>query len=319
MADMDREESTPKISVVIPAYNASCFITETLESVYSQSVPVHEVIVVDDGSTDETARVVEKAYPNVVLIRQANSGVSSARNTGIKNVSGEYICFLDADDLWFPDKIESQILALRDFPGSEFILTDELLFDDSGVYCESVLMNTTLSDFIPPGTSLMSNALTLLFTESFVSTSSVMVSASLVKSAGFFSEDLSIGEDREYWIKLALLSKPIFINRPLVKKRENHGGNISHISQLKWARGLSQVITSFDSMPVRQKMLEEGSSPAIVFSKNYMNFADIFWNFEEYEACKKYYRLALTNEFSIGLKGLIILFLPGCVLHRLRS
>lgn len=107
----------PLVTVIIPAYNAEKTIGETLESVFRQSYPSVEVIVVDDGSTDNTPALVEnyaKTYMNIRYIRQENSGVAAARNTGIRASKGEYVAPLDADDLWHPRKLEFHIAALED-------------------------------------------------------------------------------------------------------------------------------------------------------------------------------------------------------------
>jgi cellulose synthase/poly-beta-1,6-N-acetylglucosamine synthase-like glycosyltransferase len=104
----------PTISVVIPAYRAEATIAHALRSVYAQSVPPDEVIVVDDGSPDETARFVEEHFPMVRLIRQENQGCGMARNTGAAAASGDWLAFLDADDWWLPNKIERQLRETAD-------------------------------------------------------------------------------------------------------------------------------------------------------------------------------------------------------------
>ncbi|PDT12152.1 glycosyl transferase [Rhizobium sp. J15] len=109
----------PLVSVVVPAFNASPFIERTLVSATSQTYRALEIIVVDDGSTDDTARLVERAAVNdarIRLLRTANRGVAAARNTGIEAASGPYVAFLDADDLWHPAKIEKQVEALERLP-----------------------------------------------------------------------------------------------------------------------------------------------------------------------------------------------------------
>src|SRR6266508_897311 len=97
------------VSVVIPNYNCGRFLEETLESVFAQAYPAVEVIVVDDGSTDDSLQVLEKYAGRVNVIRQANQGVSAARNAGIRASHGELVALLDADDLWHPDKLAKQV------------------------------------------------------------------------------------------------------------------------------------------------------------------------------------------------------------------
>ena len=101
------------VSVVIPTYNRSALITRALDSVLAQTVKPHEILVVDDGSTDDTASLVRKHYPAVQLIRQKNTGVSAARNAGITAATGEWVALLDSDDAWLPRKLERQVHAVE--------------------------------------------------------------------------------------------------------------------------------------------------------------------------------------------------------------
>jgi glycosyltransferase involved in cell wall biosynthesis len=105
-------EASPTVSVIIPCYNGARFLRETLGSVLAQTHPVCEVIVVDDGSTDDSAAVAESFGPPVRVIRQANQGESVARNRGLDEAQGEWIAFLDADDVWLPEKTERQLRTI---------------------------------------------------------------------------------------------------------------------------------------------------------------------------------------------------------------
>ena len=99
----------PKVSVIIPAYNAAPYLAETLASVFAQSYPDYEIIVVDDGSTDDTLAVLEQFADRITLIRKPNGGPASARNAGLRQARGELLAFLDGDDLWLPDKLAAQV------------------------------------------------------------------------------------------------------------------------------------------------------------------------------------------------------------------
>ena len=113
---MTVSESTFTISVVIPAYNAGPFVARAIESALRQTHPAEEIIVVDDGCTDDTADVVRSFGEKVILIQQQNAGASVARNTGINAAKGNWIAFLDADDEWVPEKLEQQIKHLQKHP-----------------------------------------------------------------------------------------------------------------------------------------------------------------------------------------------------------
>jgi glycosyltransferase involved in cell wall biosynthesis len=107
---------TPKISVVIPAYNSEKCIRETLESVLNQTLSPHEIIIVDDGSKDDTATLIKSFGDRVRYIRQDNQGIAAARNTGIQSATGDWIAFLDHDDLWLPTKLEKQSKVATENP-----------------------------------------------------------------------------------------------------------------------------------------------------------------------------------------------------------
>lgn len=107
---------TPKISVVIPSYNSEKCIRETLESVLRQTLPPHEIIVVDDGSKDNTAAVVRSFGDRVRYLRQDNQGIAAARNTGVNSATGDWIALLDHDDLWLPTKLEKQSKVVTENP-----------------------------------------------------------------------------------------------------------------------------------------------------------------------------------------------------------
>ena len=112
-----------KISVVIPCYNAAAYVGEAVRTVLTQTLPPQEVIVVDDGSTDASATVLLEFGPSVTLVRQANQGVAVAVNHGVSRAHGEAIAFLDADDLWMPDKLERQVAVLTAEPSLDAVFT----------------------------------------------------------------------------------------------------------------------------------------------------------------------------------------------------
>ncbi|HEY1092631.1 MAG TPA: glycosyltransferase family A protein, partial [Burkholderiaceae bacterium] len=124
----------PRVSVVIPSYNAEGFIAETLRSVLAQSFTDFEIIVVDDGSSDRTPEIAEAL--GVRVLRQANAGVCAARNRGLAEARGEFICFLDHDDYWYPDKLAAQIAEFERDPELGVVYTDIIPWsvDATGTY-----------------------------------------------------------------------------------------------------------------------------------------------------------------------------------------
>jgi glycosyltransferase involved in cell wall biosynthesis len=145
-----------KYSVIIPAYNSAATLDLAIESAAAQTIPPAEIIVVDDGSTDDTAAVASRHSPLVRLIRQANAGAGAARNTGVRASSGEWIAFLDADDTWLPEKLERQLTMTVDpavgvihargplarYPAPPYV-TFENLWEHNLIMCSSVVVRRT--------------------------------------------------------------------------------------------------------------------------------------------------------------------------------
>jgi glycosyltransferase involved in cell wall biosynthesis len=120
------------VSVVVPVYNSERYLGETLQSIYNQDYQPIEVIVIDDGSTDSSDKIA-KSFKNVQYIYQTNQGPSAARNTGINISQGEFIAFLDSDDMWMPDKLRLQISYLLSHPGVAFVVAHRRMHIEQGI------------------------------------------------------------------------------------------------------------------------------------------------------------------------------------------
>jgi glycosyltransferase involved in cell wall biosynthesis len=124
-------EENPLVSVIIPVHNGGLYLRAALESVFAQTYRPFEVIVVDDGSTDDSG-VIAQSFPEVHYIHQANQGVATARNNGLEAARGEFFAFLDQDDLWTPDKLKLQIAHLLSHPDLGYTLTQQQFFLEPG-------------------------------------------------------------------------------------------------------------------------------------------------------------------------------------------
>lgn len=203
---------TPSISVVIPAYNAGNFLKDALDSVGRQSQAAMEVLVVNDGSTDETGRIAESAT-GVRCIHQPNSGVSAARNRGTEEAKGQFIAFLDADDVWDGEKLAMQAARLR---------------RDSFAYSARIETNERLDTIRVVQSNLRVPLLEgLLFHGNVVGTpSSVVAPRAAILEAGGFDVNLSMCADWDLWIRLARRLAGAYIEKPLVLYRV-HGESMS--------------------------------------------------------------------------------------------
>lgn len=174
-----------KISVVIPAYNHAQWLPKSLQSALNQTLKPHEIIVVDDGSTDNTREVVSR-FP-VEYLHQANSGVSAARNKGIDNASGDWIAFLDADDWWLPRKLEIQAASIEN-QGFCYCGTTRVYADGK----------TEVTEFYEPA-----EAIEILRHHNFIDMSAVLVRRDAMTQIGGFNRAICAGEDWEAWLALS--------------------------------------------------------------------------------------------------------------------
>jgi glycosyltransferase involved in cell wall biosynthesis len=213
----------PKVSVIIPAHNAARFVTETVESVLNQTHRNLEVIVVDDGSTDETAEVLRAFDDRIVLRSQPNGGVARARNEGARVATGEWLAFLDADDLWLPDKLERQ-LGLAD-PGTSWIYSDRFNFGSREGVPEVQSEITAMYE---------GDVFTALLVEgNFISSSTVIVRKEIFDRAGGYCENLRGTEDWDLWIRVSERNPIRFCPMQLLRYRI-HSAGISHNYDHMW-------------------------------------------------------------------------------------
>lgn len=202
----------PTVSVIIPAYNAAPFIADTVQSALDQTFPDLEVIVVDDGSTDGTVARLAAFGRRIRVYRQPNGGVARARNAGVALAGGQWLAFLDADDLWLPDKIERQLAAAA----APMIYSDRYNFGARGDLPELQSLVTPMREgdlFVP-----------LLREGNFITLSSVLIRRVLFETLGGFYTGLNGTEDWDLWIRVAA-SQPIGLcPAPLVRYRFHPGG-----------------------------------------------------------------------------------------------
>ncbi|MGA9532817.1 MAG: glycosyltransferase [Anaerolineales bacterium] len=180
------------VSVIVPAYNQSRFLGAALESIFNQDFEDFELVVVDDGSTDETADVV-RSYKDARLhyYFQPNSGLSAARNTGIRKSSGEFLAFLDADDLFLPSKLTSLLRAFHESPELGLVAGQAILIDESGRR-----IGKTFSQGPP-------NPIERMLLGNPLHVGSVLLRHGCQEKVGYFDEMLQSYEDWDYWLRLA--------------------------------------------------------------------------------------------------------------------
>jgi glycosyltransferase involved in cell wall biosynthesis len=205
--------TTPTVSIVIAAYNAAHTLPETLASVAAQTFTDFELIVIDDGSVDNTPAILQShgaQWPWLSWVRQPNAGVSAAREKGLALCRSELVAFLDADDLWLPHKLEKQVPLMLAQP-------------------ELVLSYTDMRDFFPDHDAPLSllqqkppargQVLQALFTRNFIYTPTVILRKSALRRAGGFDLKLKVNEDFDLWLRMAALGPFDYINEILGRRR----------------------------------------------------------------------------------------------------
>lgn len=210
----------PKVSIIIPTYNRANLLREAIDSVLAQTYQDFELLVVDDGSTDNTCAVVAGYGDQVVYRFQENRGVSRARNLGIHASAGAWIAFLDSDDLWLPEKLEQQMAVMEQNPDLRLCHTEE-------IWIRRGLRVNPKKKHKKQGGFIFHDCLPLCV----ISPSSVLLRRTLLEEVGYFDENLPACEDYDLWLRITKDYPVYFIEKPLLIKR---GGHPDQLSRQYW-------------------------------------------------------------------------------------
>ena len=209
-----------KITVIIPTFNRAHTICRAIDSVMAQTVSADEIIIVDDGSTDDTAERIKEFYPTLEYIYQSNKGVSSARNKAILQAKNEWLAFLDDDDEWMPHKLEKQIHLLQKHPDLKLCHTEERWIRH-GVRVNQMKKHRKAGGWI------YQNCLPLCA----ISPSSALVHKDLFDDVGLFREDLPACEDYDMWLKICSRYPVAYVEEECLIK---YGGHEDQLSSKYW-------------------------------------------------------------------------------------
>lgn len=207
------------VGVVIPTFDRAHTLARALDSVFAQTLPLRQIIVVDDGSTDSTADVVA-GYPGVSYLRQENRGVSAARNLGIRHCGCDWIALLDSDDEWLPEKLRVQFEALAENPGHRLIHCDE-------IWIRNGRKVNPADRHRKRGGWIFEYCLPLCV----ISPSAAVIERSLLIEAGGFNEQLPACEDYDLWLRVCSRFPVLYVDRPLLRK---YGGHDDQLSRKHW-------------------------------------------------------------------------------------
>jgi glycosyltransferase involved in cell wall biosynthesis len=232
------------VSVVIPVYNGERYLAECLDSVFSQTWPSIETIVVDDGSTDRSVEIASKDS-RVRLIRQSNRDVSAARNAGIQAAKGEFIALFDYDDLWLPEKIEKQMECFDRNPDAALVFTDIVKFDDEGRTRHAKDRHRWAVRLNGP------RAFASLARKNPILPSAVMARRESLSRAGLFDERFRTCGDYEMWLRMAGMGmRFVYLGLPLTRYRV-HSSNTGRKIEVMHEDRLRAVRTAFGDARLR--------------------------------------------------------------------
>jgi len=285
----------PKVSVIIPTYNRVNYICEAIDSVLNQSFKDYEIIVIDDGSLDNTKKVLAKYDGKIRYFYQKNEGISSARNKGIKEAKGEYIAFLDSDDFWMKEKLEIQADILD--RSSDIALT----------YCYAKRIDTNNRELdIKPSIPAIKAA---DFLRDARIPMTVMFRKNCLSDVGLFDERIKVGEDTDMWLRFSIKNKINFLEKRLAVIR-THDSNISdnyeemYLGKIKIIQKLlsNEIQNDFSRNELRD-----------LLAKSYYNLSRVYYReTKDFESSAKFTIKAIIFNPFVG-KSFIAKNDPYCI------
>jgi glycosyltransferase involved in cell wall biosynthesis len=270
------------VSVIIPCYNRDKWLEKCIQSVLNQTYTNLEIIIVDDGSIDQTVEIIKSfADKRIKYFFKENGGHASARNFGIKQSQGDWITFLDSDDYWDKNKIKTQ-LSYEDFDAA---YCDANIINEEG----ALIPHNNNLNFKKLAKNLKSNI--LLGNIIMGSSSSIIIKTSIIKRAGYFRQDLKIGEDWEYWARAIWLGISVkFIPEKLVFIR-THPNSIQ--------RNANQTDFSTSKMKILNSFLDYNGITTFNKSMIYKKLFEVSYSCSNVKEFLNYYILSVKNNFFL--------------------
>ncbi len=282
----------PLISVVIPTYNRAYILPKAIESVFNQTFRDLELIIVDDGSTDETPYLVAK-YP-LIYVRKPHRGVSHARNVGVLKAKGEFIAFLDSDDVFVPEKLEKQIKFLEKKPSYKIVQTEEVWYKGEKRINPKKIHQKAEGWFFDRAIKLC-----------VVSISTVLIKKEVFEEIGLFDENFPVCEDYEFWLRVSLKMPVGLIKEYLVIKSGGRPDQLSAMKGLDYYRTLA-LIKLFKNyqkdLKLEQKLMlyAEAKKKFEIFYKGALKHG----NFKKAYFLKKVFRETFGNSIITSFRSI---------------
>lgn len=295
------------VSVVVPAYNCALYLQQAIESIRVQTYRSVEIIIIDDGSTDNTPDVIKNLGDDIISIRQPNCGPAGTRNKGIDAATGEFIAFLDADDVWLPSKLEKQIEYLDTHPEVALVYSQMMNFIDgqdagADIFPQVVKSGRLFDD-------LLKNTIIPLPT--------VVVRAKVVRDVGSFDESLLTAEDTNFYLKVAY-TYHIGVVPEVLLLRRLHASNLSFRVDISIG-----TLDNLDRIAERYPEVHPTRYPPMLTAYKIRGESLIkdYFNKGEYrkvrEISSKLVGLGIRSSSLLVYR--ILMFLPDSLVHALRT
>ncbi|HIB85123.1 MAG TPA: glycosyltransferase family 2 protein [Chromatiaceae bacterium] len=307
-----------RISAVIPAYNSAAFLSKAVASVRAQTCTIDEIIIVDDGSSDDTQTIAQTLGDDVRYFYQDNAGPSAARNLGVREARGEWIAFLDADDQWTPAKTERQLEALRRHPQLMLIAADMAEVTPQGdILVDSVQTHHGHRDeFEPLNGAPIANALRRLTQANFIPTGTVLARKEILLDRGLFDTEIRYGEDLLLWSKIAM-THPIACLGWVGMLRCKHGDNATG-DTLPLLKDLTKVMSHLRDCGAAE-LQKQGVDPDQLVARTWADLG--YWYFDQGDRAnaRSALRRSLNEHYSTrALVYAALSKLPDGLINQLR-
>jgi len=299
---LDSMPDQPLISVIIPTYNCAAYVGQAIASVVAQTYDRHEIIVVDDGSTDETKNVLGPYWEQIRYVYQDNRGLAGARNTGIREAQGDLIAFLDADDIWFSNKLALQVHAFKRHRKAGVVFADFMDFDDARVTRSSRLTTwpQAMAWFNRHRVGASEMAFGPMYEEllkaNWIHASSAIVRRDALSKVGWFDETLRAGEDLELWLRVARRYPFLCVNRVLSGYRYRADSLCGPIDSR--ATRVNQIVVKVLEQHLRRHEIpqEHVSSVRRVLCQRYWSLGWTYFGENRFAEARGYFRQGLRYQ-----------------------
>ena len=283
--DRDSSMPDPLVSIITPVYNGEQYLSEAIESALAQTYKYFELLIVNDGSTDNSASIIKPFLKDsrVIYIEQKNAGVAAARNTAIKQARGKYIGFLDQDDLWLSNKLEVQIVSLEQ--------NESVALVHSKLDCIDMQSNKIDYDW---DTEVSGYCFDTIFKKNRIAVLTVLIRKTIIDEIGLFNEQLSGTDDYEMWLRVTLKYPISYIDQSLAFYRF-HDNNISKNSFKMTILELKTINTILSDHSEALNQITRPNVKTRLYELHHQLGDWFSWHAQDFHQARKYYWLAIQN------------------------